>query len=68
MQNLMLTLLCQLNIDQSIEMLRELRELTEMSTSEREIYCLLAEDAYLIEGVDTESLIESQEEIWSVLN
>ena len=68
MQNLMLTLLCQLNIDQSIEMLRELRELTEMSTSEREIYCLLAEDAYLIEGVDTESLIESQQEIWSVLN
>ena len=68
MQNLMLTLLCQLDIDQSIEMLRELRELTEMSTSEREIYCLLAEDAYLIEGVDTESLIESQEEIWSVLN
>ena len=68
MQNLMFTLLCQLDIDQSIEMLRELRELTEMSTSEREIYCLLAEDAYLIEGVDTESLIESQEEIWSVLN
>lgn len=68
MQNLMLTLLCQLDIDQSIEMLRELRELTEMSTSEREIYCLLAEDAYLIEGVDTESLIESQQEIWSVLN
>ena len=68
MQNLMLTLLCQLNIDQSIEMLRELRELTEMSTSEREIYCMLTDDAYLIEGVDTESLIESQEEIWSVLN
>lgn len=68
MQNLMFTLLCQLDIDQSIEMLRELRELTEMSTSEREIYCLLAEDAYLIEGVDTESLIESQQEIWSVLN
>tara|TARA_Y100000389_G_C17435096_1_gene505001 strand:+ start:292 stop:498 length:207 start_codon:yes stop_codon:yes gene_type:complete len=68
MDNLMFTLLCQLDIDQSIEMLRELRELTEMSTSEREIYCLLAEDAYLIEGVDTESLIESQEEIWSVLN
>ena len=68
MQNLMFALLCQLDIDQSIEMLRELRELTEMSTSEREIYCLLAEDAYLIEGVDTESLIESQQEIWSVLN
>jgi hypothetical protein len=68
MDNLMFTLLCQLDIDQSIEMLRELRELTEMSTSEREIYCLLAEDAYLIEGVDTESLIESQQEIWSVLN
>ena len=68
MDNLMFALLCQLDIDQSIEMLRELRELTEMSTSEREIYCLLAEDAYLIEGVDTESLIESQQEIWSVLN
>jgi len=64
----MFTLLCQLDIDQSTEMLRELRELTEMSTSEREIYCLLAEDAYLIEGVGTESLIESQEEIWSFLN
>ena len=39
-----------------------------MFTSEREIYCLLTEDAYLIEGVNTESLIESQEEIWSILN
>jgi hypothetical protein len=68
MDNLMFTLLCQLDIDQSIEMLRELRELSEMSPSEREIYCLLTEDAYLIEGVDTQSLAESREEIWSVLN
>tara|TARA_B110000211_G_scaffold61701_2_gene69967 strand:+ start:1272 stop:1478 length:207 start_codon:yes stop_codon:yes gene_type:complete len=68
MDSLMFTLLCQMDIDQSTEMLRELRELTEMSTSEREIYCLLTEDAYLIEGVNTESLIESQEEIWSILN
>ena len=68
MGNLMFALLCQLDIDQSIEMLGELRELSEMSPSEREIYCLLTEDAYLIEGVDTQSLTESREEIWSVLN
>ena len=64
----MFNLLCQIGIEDATEMLRELRELSEMSPSEREIYCLLAEDAYLIEGVDTQSLTESREEIWSVLN
>ena len=68
MGNLMFALLCQLDIDQSIEMLGELRELSEMSPSEREIYCLLDDDAYLIADADTQSFIESREEILSVLN
>ena len=68
MDNLMFALLCQLDIDQSIEMLRELRELSEMSPSEREIYCLLNDDAFLIADTPTESFIESREEILSILN
>ena len=68
MDSLMFKLLCQIGIEDATEMLRELRELSEMSPSEREIYCLLAEDAYLIEGVDTQSLTESREEILSILN
>ena len=68
MHSIMFKLLCQVGIEEATEMLRQLRELSEMSPSEREIYCLLTEDAYLIEGVDTQSLTESREEIWSVLN
>ena len=68
MDSLMFKLLCQIGIEDATEMLRELRELSEMSPSEREIYCLLNEDAYMISEDDTESFIESQEEIWSVLN
>ena len=68
MDSLMFKLLCQIGIEDATEMLRELRELSEMSPSEREIYCLLNEDAYMISEADTESFIESQEEIWSVLN
>ena len=68
MDNWMFKLLCSIEIEDATEMLRELRELSEMSPSEREIYCLLNEDAYMISEADTESFIESQEEIWSVLN
>ena len=64
----MFKLLCSIEIEDATEMLRELRELSEMSPSEREIYCLLNDDAYMISEADTESFIESQEEIWSVLN
>ena len=64
----MFRLLCSIDIEDATEMLRELRELSEMSPSEREIYCLLNDDAYMISEADTESFIESQEEIWSVLN
>ena len=64
----MFKLLCQIGIEDATEMLRELRELSEMSPSEREIYCLLSDDAYLIADADTQSFIESREEILSVLN
>ena len=64
----MFKLLCSIDEASTIEMLRELRELSEMSTSEREIYCLLNDDAFLIAEADTESFIESREEILSVLN
>ena len=68
MDSLMFRLLCQIDIEDATEMLRELRELSEMSPSEREIYCLLNDDAYLISEATTESFIESREEILSVLN
>ena len=68
MHNIMFKLLCQVGIEEATEMLRELRELSEMSPSEREIYCLLDDDAYLIADADTQSFIESREEILSVLN
>lgn len=68
MDSLMFKLLCSIDIEDATEMLRELRELKEMSPSEREIYCLLNDDAYMISEASTESFIESQEEIWSILN
>ena len=68
MEAIMFRLLCQCSQAETIEMLRELRELSEMSPSEREIYCLLNDDAFLIAEADTESFIESREEILSVLN
>ena len=68
MDSLMFKLLCSIDEASTIEMLRELRELSEMSPSEREIYCLLNDDAFLIAEADTESFIESREEILSVLN
>jgi len=68
MHSMMFNLLCQIDIDDATEMLRELRELSEMSPSEREIYCLLTDDAYLIADAPTESFVESREEILSFLN
>ena len=68
MHSMMFKLLCQIDIEDATEMLRELRELSEMSPSEREIYCLLNDDAYLIADADTESFVESREEILSFLN
>ena len=68
MDSLLFKLLCQIGIEDATEMLRELRELSEMSPSEREIYCLLNDDAFLIAETPTESFIESREEILSVLN
>ena len=44
MDKMMLELICQVDIEDSIEMLRELRELSEMSDSEREIYGLIQGD------------------------
>jgi hypothetical protein len=50
-----------------VEMLRELRELSEMSESEREIYGLIEGDE-LIGLMPTEAFVQSKEEILSVLN
>jgi len=63
----MFDLLCQVNLDESVEMLRELRELSEMSPSEREIYGLIEGDA-MIGLMPTEAFITSKEEILSFLN
>jgi hypothetical protein len=68
MDSLMFKLLCSIDIEDATEMLRELRELSEMSPSEREIYCLLNEDAFMIAEATPESFIESREEILSILN
>ena len=67
MDKLMFDLLCQVDIDDSIEMLRELRELSEMSDSEREIYGLIQEDEF-IGLMPRESFVTSREEILSFLN
>lgn len=68
MEALMFKLLCQCSEADTIEMLRELRELREMSQPEREIYALLEPDAQVFASCGTESIIESQEDIWKVLN
>ena len=67
MENPMFDLLCQVNLDESIEMLREIRELSEMSASEREIYGLLEGDD-MIGMMPTDAFVTSREEILSVLN
>ena len=55
-------------IEEATEMLRELRELSEMSQPEREIYALIDPDAQIFVECGTDSIIESREEILSVLN
>ena len=65
---MMFRLLCQIGEADTMEMLRELRELREMSQQEREIYALLEPDAQVFASCGTESIIESQEDIWKVLN
>ena len=57
-----------MNMDEIIEMLREIRELSEMSPSEREIYALYYPDAQIIAECDRESLISSKEDVLKVLN
>jgi len=68
MEALMFRLLCQCSEADTIEMLRELRELKEMSQPEREIYALLDPDAAVFATCGTDSIVESQEDIWKVLN
>ena len=45
-------LVLSMNMDEIIEMLREIRELSEMSPSEREIYALYYPDAQIIAECD----------------
>ena len=67
MDKLMYNLVCQVDIEQAVEMLRELRELSEMSEGEREIYGLIEGDE-LIGLMPMEAFVQSKEEILSVLN
>ena len=64
----MFGLLCQMEIEDAIEMSRELRELSEMSESERDIYALLNPDADLITSCDKDMIISSREDILMTLN
>ncbi len=68
MDMLMFKLLCQIDTEDTVEMLRELRELKEMSQQEREIYALLDPDAAVFATCGTDSIVESQEDIWRILN
>jgi hypothetical protein len=68
MYDLMGKLVLSMNMDEIIEMLREIRELSEMSPSEREIYALYYPDAQLIAECDRESLIASKEDVLKILN
>ncbi|MCP4802171.1 MAG: hypothetical protein GY891_04840 [Bacteroidetes bacterium] len=61
-------LVLSMSMDEVIEMLREIRELSEMSPSEREIYALYYPDAQLIAECDRESLIASKEDVLKILN
>ena len=61
-------LVLSMDLDDTIEMLREIRELSEMSSSEREIYALYNPEAQLIAECDRESLIASQEDVLKILN
>ena len=64
----MYRLLCEAGIEDATEMLRELRELSEMSQEEREIYALIDPDAQVFAECGVDSIIESRDEILSVLN
>lgn len=68
MDHLMFKLLCQIGIDEATEMLRELRELEEMSHSEREIYAMLYPDANIFVEADTATITSAREDILMVLN
>jgi len=68
MEAMMFKLLCQCSEDEAVEMLRELREIKEMSQPEREIYALLDPDAAIFATCGTDSIVESQEDIWKILN
>ena len=68
MEAVMFKLLCQCSEAEAIEMLRELREIKEMSQPEREIYALLDPDAVIFATCGTDSIVESQEDIWKILN
>ena len=61
-------LVLSMSMDEVIEMLREIRELSKMSPSEREIYALYYPDAQLIAECDRESLIASKEDVLKILN
>ena len=61
-------LVLSMSMDEVIEMLREIRELSEMSPSERDIYALSYPDAQLIAECDRESLIASKEDVLKILN
>lgn len=63
----MYDLVCQVDLEQAVEMLRELRELSEMSPSEREIYGLIEGDE-MIGMMSTDAFVTSKEEILSILN
>ena len=68
MESYMFDLLAQMDIDEVLEMSRELRELSEMSPSERDIYALLNPDAEVFAVCDLEVITCSREEILMVLN
>ena len=68
MKNYMFELLCQMTIEEAVEMSRELRELSEMSGSERDIYALLNPEADLITACDKDMIISSREDILMTLN
>ena len=64
----MFDLLAQMDIDEVVEMSRELRELSEMSPSERDIYALINPDAEIFSVCDENVITCSREEILMILN
>lgn len=68
MESYMFKLLCQMKIEDAIEMSRELRELSEMSESELDLYTLLHPDAAIFSSCSKETIISSREEVLMILN